>query len=338
MVGTVGTVAKEVVDLIVSGDRVSWEEFTTSEVVERLLPEDLPRESNTVPHLLHVLLGAQVVGNNNGMFVRISRSQFEVSLAGWPHGSHVELEGVARPHLPAVVVDGGGQEVPLDVWVGHPGPTPDEPPRLEVGRCCIARGAQEPFETDLDHVVWELPLSGIQRDGFGAGLLDVHLEVVLEVAAHPWEMSDRRNAQRLQVICVANPRQHQQLWRVDGSTAEDDLFADSHLLHLTLVFELQPDDPGCVEGQPVSEGSGQCVQVLSVEDGPEVRSRRTPPEALVDVHVHPAHPLLLEAVHVVGERVAGLHPSVDERLEQGVGRPTPADMQWTGPSPVLVCT
>jgi hypothetical protein len=43
------------------------------------------------------------------------------------------------------------------------------------------------------------------------------------------------DTQRLEVVCIAHPREHQQLWRVDGPTAENDLLGRPDLMKLTLL-------------------------------------------------------------------------------------------------------
>ena len=42
---------------------------------------------------------------------------------------------------------------------------------------------ENPLQSNSDHIMRELPLSGIKGDGFGASLLDVAFQVVLEIAA-----------------------------------------------------------------------------------------------------------------------------------------------------------
>jgi len=48
-------------------------------------------------------------------------------------------------------------------------------------------------------------------------------QVVLQVLPDAGQISDNRNAQLTQLWRRPNPRQHQQLWAVDGTTRDHDL-------------------------------------------------------------------------------------------------------------------
>ena len=65
--------------------------------------------------------------------------------------------------------------------------------------------------------------AGYIDTGWRAGVLDVDLEVVLQVLAHAGEVVDHGDAERLQLRGVADAGQLEQLRRVDGAAAADDL-------------------------------------------------------------------------------------------------------------------
>jgi acetolactate synthase regulatory subunit len=56
-----------------------------------------------------------------------------------------------------------------------------------------------------------------------AGLQDRRIEMVLQVAADPWHVEQRADADRRQMIGRADTRKHQQLRRVHGAAAQQDL-------------------------------------------------------------------------------------------------------------------
>ena len=65
--------------------------------------------------------------------------------------------------------------------------------------------SENPFESNADHIVWELPLSGIKCDWFGTGLLDIALEMILEILTDSRQMVNRLDPHRIQVRRVSDP-------------------------------------------------------------------------------------------------------------------------------------
>lgn len=63
---------------------------------------------------------------------------------------------------------------------------------------------ENPFEPDGDHVVGEFPLSRVKGDGLSASLLDVTLEMILQILAHPGQVKNGVDADLFQTIRISD--------------------------------------------------------------------------------------------------------------------------------------
>src|SRR5438094_400393 len=98
---------------------------------------------------------------------------------------------------------------------------PGEPASLEVVRRPRTPLEQEPLQTDPRPV----PPAEVRRDrdGLGARVLDVDLQVILEVLADARHVLHDVDPERLQVVRVADPRPLPGRRRVDRAAAQQDL-------------------------------------------------------------------------------------------------------------------
>ena len=123
--------------------------------------------------------------------------------------------------------------------------------------------------------------------------------MILEVLAHSRQVVDRLHPDVSEVTRLAHSRQQEQLGRVDGASAQDDLSSPDPLGHSAL-HNLNPHSFLALKDDPSDEDVIESGEVLPGEHGAEVGGGGAPPHALVDGGVHPAHPLLLVAVHILG--------------------------------------
>src|SRR3954452_13994054 len=100
---------------------------------------------------------------------------------------------------------------------------------------------------------------------------------------------------------MADTRELQQLRGVEGAAAEDRLAGADQL-----AVDLDADGARAVEADALDERVAAQLEVRPVEHGVEVGARRAPAAAVADRPVEAREALLALAVHVVGERVAGL--------------------------------
>ncbi len=136
------------------------------------------------------------------------------------HRTDVDLVAVPARRRGAVIADGERQEVEHEVRVGDVLVRTGEATALEVVRRPWAATEEQPLEADPRPA----PLLGrrrLHRHRLGAGVLDVHLEVVLEVLTDAGEVGHDRDAERAQVVRRADPGEHQQLRGVDRPAGKD---------------------------------------------------------------------------------------------------------------------
>ena len=154
--------------------------------------------------------------------------------------------------------------------------------------------------------------------GWRAGVLDVDLEVVLQVRAHPGQVDNASMPERRSTSAGPMP---------DSCSSCGELIAPPHRIDLAGADPARSARcagsarrwPGCREDARRSTSA----RVLHRQVGPghhrpQVGPRRRQPPAVVDVAVERRETLLAEAVHVVGQRVAGLDGRLEERPEQRV--------------------
>src|SRR5215475_11718822 len=95
--------------------------------------------------------------------------------------------------------------------------TADKAARLEMVRAAEALAGQDPFDADLQ--LGERVCRAVKRDRLLAGILDVSLNVVLQVLADARQVLDDGDAERLELIGVADTGQHEHLRGVDRTAA-----------------------------------------------------------------------------------------------------------------------
>ena len=140
-------------------------------VLEGFLFENFFRQSDATPKVDEIFLISEVVVVNGRVLERVFGLEFHTSSTGGPHCACVRLEGVTRTHLLTVVYHNGGNEVKLDVWVGHRGGASKERSSFEVGGGGCSGLREEPLHARHSHLHGELPLVGVECDGLGALVL-----------------------------------------------------------------------------------------------------------------------------------------------------------------------
>jgi hypothetical protein len=137
------------------------------------------------------------------------------------HGADMHLEAVAGGGRLAVVADGTGKKMVLDVGVLDAGLGADEGAGFEMVGGAEARAQEQPLGSD--QALPEQIELGIERDRLRAADLEIDLQMVLQVLADAGQMMHRSDAGRTQALLVADARQLQQLGRVEGRRGKDHL-------------------------------------------------------------------------------------------------------------------
>src|SRR6185312_16701269 len=112
-----------------------------------------------------------------------------------------------------VVAHRNRQKVVLQVGMENARLAADKAARLEMVRAAEALAGQDPFDADLQ--LGERVRRAVKRDRLLAGILHVSLDVVLQVLTDARQVLDDGDAERLERVGVADPRQHEHLWGVD---------------------------------------------------------------------------------------------------------------------------
>ncbi len=157
-------------------------QLAATETIERRLADDLARNADSVAELAPVERFGHVVEENRRMLTRITRAQLDVPPARRAHGADVRLEAVHLDCVGAVVVDRHRQEVILDVRPRIVIAGADKAASLEVVARADAGALEHPFQPDGRLIAQQQ--RRIERDGFLALVLHVHLEVVLQILTH----------------------------------------------------------------------------------------------------------------------------------------------------------
>ena len=104
---------------------------------------------------------------------------------------------------------------------------------------------------------------------------------------------------------------------IKRSTTQDHLTARADLYPLSRSINFDPTGPPFLDDYPGHGGFGPGLQVRPSRDWMQERRRGAGSPPLPHGAVAWSETLLLIAVHILASRVTGLHPSLDECLEQG---------------------
>ena len=218
----------------------------------------------------------------------------------------------------AVVAHGDRQEVVHQVGVLDLVVAAHEAARLEVVGGAGTRLAQQPLEPHLRPVLHVEV--GRHRHGLGARVLDVDLEVVLQVLPHAGQVVHDVDPDRPKVAGGPHAGELEQLGRVDRATAEDDLGAAGGTRAPVGAGVLDAHRPAALEEDLRGEREGLHLEVRTAHHRVQVGARRRQATTIVHVAVERGKALLAVAVHVLGERIAGLLDGVEEGVEERAAR------------------
>ena len=198
------------------------------------------------------------------------------------HRSDVHLVAVAAGRRRAVVADRDRQEVEHQVGIHDVLVAPYEASGLEVIGRAEAGPEEQPFGADERLAPVLQPRR--HRDGLGARVLDVHLQVVLEMLSHAGKVLHDRDAEGLELTRAADARQLQGLGRAERAAAEDHL-AGGDAARPGPVRVVHAHRAGSLEQDPVHHHAGADLEVRTARHGMEVRAgrRQSPPPMHVAV-------------------------------------------------------
>ena len=141
-----------------------------------------------------------------------------------------------------------------------------------------------------------------------------------------------------QVLGVADARHLEQLWRVEGAAAQDDLVGRHRASSTAPGAVGDAGGPPTVEAHAQHGGPRHHLEVPAVHHRVQVGARRAEPAAAVEVLIEAGEALLAVAVDIVGQRVTRLLNSLEEGAEQRVRRRAAFEHDRSTVAAVLVAT
>ncbi len=123
VVGTFQMFTQEGVDLRIGLNLFTRLDFRTAELVEGFLAENLAREAHAMAEFLPVFCMAHIVETDHRVVLRIGRSKLNVAAGFRQVVADMHLEAMALSGSLAVVGNGDGEEMKLDIrllqsWCG----------------------------------------------------------------------------------------------------------------------------------------------------------------------------------------------------------------------------
>jgi len=317
MQGGLGIPGDPVQDLLVGRDLRAGRQLPGVVGGERRLVHDVPGHPDDLDPLPAVLVGGEVVEAEGRLGPRVAGLDPDVAPGVRVHGADMDLVAVAVARRRAVVADGQRQEVEHEVGVGHVRVGADEAAALEV-----VGGSGPPPGQPLHADPGPAPQAQgrLHRHRPAGGVLDVHLEMILEVLADPRQVGHHRDVQRLQEAGRPHPGELEQLGGSERPGAQQDVPAPDGAVTAPPAV-LHPDRPPPLEQDPVDEGAGPHVEVAAAHHRVQVGHRSRDPPSPVNVAVERREPLLAVTVHVLRQLVPGFLHRFEEGCEEGaVGR------------------
>ncbi len=309
MVGALGVLADEIVELVVALHLAAGRNLAAAIGIEGGLPENLARQPDAVAEVAPVVRMRHVVEADFRLRPRVGRAQRDRAARLRAHRPDMRLEAVRLGRGLAVVAHGGRDEMILDVGVVDAGRRAHEGCRLEMVGGAEAGLEEQPF--GADQRLGERVEDRIERDRLERFLLDVEFHMVLQIAPDAGAVGDDLDAVALQLLGRSDARQHEELGRVDGRGRDDDFASCLNDLNLFASFDFDAGRALILDDHAPREATDE-TDVFAPQRRPEIGIGGGPAAAEMDGLLHRAKAFLLGAVVVVGQLEAGLAAGLDE--------------------------
>ena len=170
----------------------------------------------------------------------------------------------------------------------------------------------------------EVPVEELQarhgrRYGPSRPVHDRGEHVIVQVLAHTRQVRPHVDAHAAELGAVADPREHEQLRRLDRPRADDDLMRGGNRLERSVASELDARAARPLEEEPHRARSGDHGQALRARHRPQEGRRRAVADAVPDRQLGEPDAVELGAVVVVVERDARLLRCLDRPGDDGMG-------------------
>ena len=241
---------------------------------------------------------AHIVEADDRIGLRVGGTQGDAAARLRQVVADMHLEAMALGGRLAVVADGDGKEVILDVGLLDAGRRAKEGAGLELVGGTEPGLEQHPLRAR--HPLPEPRKPGIEGDRLQADLLEIELHVILKVGADARAVGLDLDAHVLQVLGRADARQHQELRGVERGSRDDHLAVGLDDLDLAAALDFDADGAAVLDDDPAGRSRGAVRRSAASEPA---SGRRWPPTSAApatDGLFHQAEAFLLAAVVVVG--------------------------------------
>src|SRR5690348_1435199 len=142
--------------------------------------------------------------------------------------------------------------------------------------------------------------------------------MVLQALADPGQVLHERDPERRQMLLRPDPRQHQELRRVDGAAAQDDLASGACFELPAAPPERDADGAAALEEDLVAERLGHDLQIAPLHRRPQIPDCGRAAPAVARCRLVVAGPVLTRAVEIVIARKAERDGRLDKSLADRV--------------------
>ena len=326
VIGAFGMLADEAVEFLIALHLAARRYLPAAICVERGLAKNLARQADAPPEIRPVVRVRHVVEADFRFGPWVGRTQGNSASRLRSHRPDMRLEAVRFRRRPSVVAHRGGNEMVLDVRVVDAGRGTHEGGCLEMVRCAEAGLEEQPLGADQRFRKWIE--DRVERDRLDRFLLDIELHVILQVLSDARPVRDDRDAVFLELFRRTDARQHQELWRIDRRSGDDDFAFRFNDLNLFASFDFDTGRALILDDHAPREAIDQ-THVFAPEGRAQIGVGGRPAAAAENGLFHGAEAFLLGAVVVVGQFEPGLVAGFDEGCIKRVGARSALDVQRT---------
>src|SRR6185437_443795 len=251
-----------------------------------------------------ILLGGEIVGLDRRRLARVGAGDADGAAAGRPQIADGGGEGGEGVQLLAEALQGERLHVVLQVGRLARGVALDEGAELARRHAHRAAPEERVFEPDADTAEDAVgPL--VERLGIADLVGEAHLQMVLQVLAHPRQRVTDGDAVTLQQLAGADSRDLQELRRADGAGGKDDLARGRREARLAVAPEFDPRRPPAAEADTARLGMRHHREVRPLHHRVEEAAGGAAPDAAALRYLEIAAALVAAAVEIVDLGDAG---------------------------------
>ena len=215
-----------------------------------------------------------------------------------------------------VIAHGGGQEVILNIRPLHALVRADKGARFKVVCCAKTGFGQHP--PGANPGLADRVQTTVQRDGLGAAILEIDLQVILQVCPHTWQVNHRHDTSVFQHLRRPNAGPLEQCGRADRARGKNDFTGRHNVRCFAILGDFNARRFGPIKDHALRHHTGNDGQVGPLSRWRKIGIRRGLPDATSDVHLHGRKALLLMSVIVFCNRIARLLAGLDKGVIEGV--------------------